>query len=442
MLRFMLPLVLGNVIQQFYSMADAFVVGRGIGVEALAAVGAIHGINFILMGMVLGFTQGISIVTAKYFGADDVKGVRKSFATCMVVVFIFSLVATAGSIALLPLLLEWLRTPAEVAHDAYAYMLVILLGIPATAAANLFSNIMRATGNSKSPFLFLMISSLLNVVLDVVAVFGFGFGVVAVALTTVLAQALSALLCWRHIREKIPVLRIGKEDWNLRGFDVKKHISMGGSLGVQSTIIGLGQLAVSFALNGMGSAAIAATTAAQKIDGIGIMPLSSLGITICTFVSQNYGAGKMDRIWVGIKKALVLAAAYGIPMGVMTVFFGDDLAAFFVGNDPAIVPLAHTYLIVNGLPYIIIGLMFIFRSAVQGLGYGLAATFSGVVELVMRVIAAAFLSQRFGYAGLAAANPLAWLGSAILMAVMFCIIMKKWESQRENQREEPLNENN
>lgn len=424
-LYFSVPLLIGNLFQQFYNMADAFIVGRTLGSNALAAVGCTGGLSFLILGFATGATSGMSIVTAQRFGAQDEEGVKRSFAvSCLISIILTVLLTVVGVLATRPLL-TLLRTPAEIYEDAYRYFIFIVGGTVAAMLFNLMSNVMRAVGDSLSPLIFLIIACVLNIMLDYAFILGIGMGTEGAGIATVVAQLLSGILCILYIKWKVPVLRIGVRHFKCTAEDWKLHFRLGLPMGFQSSIIALGTIVIQFALNTLGTTEIAAYTAALKLDNLGVLPLMSFGIAMATYVGQNHGANKPHRIRQGIFQCSMISIAFAILIGIIDVCFGDSLSALFLaGNDMAIA-LSHEFLIINGVCYPILALLFVFRYSLQGLGHSFVPTVAGIAELVMRSICAIALTSVIGYTGTCIANPLAWIGSLTPLSLALIPILRK-----------------
>jgi putative MATE family efflux protein len=422
---FTIPLLIGNLFQQFYNMADTFIVGRTIGVHALAAVGSTGSFVFLILGFVMGFTSGLSILTAQRFGADDEKGVRKSVAVSIVLSLAMAALMTLISVFTARPLLVLMRTPPEILEAAWLYVVIIFGGIGITVVFNLLSNIMRAVGDSRTPLVFLVVACVINIILDYTFILIFGMGVEGAAIATIIAQALAGALCIPIIIKRIPILRVTRQDWKISMHDVTAHLRIALPMAFQMSIIAIGTLVLQSALNGLGTISVAAFTAAMKIDSFATMPLGSFGVAMATYVAQNYGAGKYERIKIGIQRSAILSVSFSIVMGILYVFAGQYPAALFVGASPEAVSLAHTCLIINGSCYSILALLFIFRFSLQGLGNSLFPSIAGIMELVMRSFAALFLTGMLGFTGVCLAGPLAWLGSCIPLTIALFFIMRK-----------------
>lgn len=424
-LYFSIPLLIGNLFQQFYNMADTFIVGRTLGSNALAAVGCTGGLTFLLQGFATGTTAGMSIVTAQRFGAQDEEGVKRSFAvSCLISILVTIVLTIFGLLATGPLL-RILRTPAEIFDDAYRYFIFIVGGLASCMLFNLMSNAMRAVGDSISPLVFLVIACVLNIILDWTFILHLGMGVEGAAVATLVAQFLSGFLCIFYIKWKVPVLQIGMKHFKCTAEDWRLHFKLGLPMGFQSSIIALGTIVVQFALNTLGTTEIAAYTAASKLDNLGILPLMSFGIAMATYVGQNHGANKPHRIRQGIFQCSLMSIAFAIFIGIIDVCFGDNLSALFLTGDAVAIKLSHEFLIVNGVCYSLLALLFVFRYSLQGLGYSFVPTVAGIAELVMRSICAIALTSVIGYAGTCIANPLAWIGSLTPLSIALIPILKR-----------------
>ncbi|MDR1215666.1 MAG: MATE family efflux transporter [Treponema sp.] len=424
---FTVPLLIGNLFQQFYNMADAFIVGRTIGIEALAAVGCTGSINFLIMGFMMGFTQGLSIITSQRFGAGDGQGVKRSFAISIVLGLCITSILMLVSILSARSLLTLLNTPEEILPDAYAYIIVIYWGFPAALLFNICSSMMRAVGDSITPLIALIVACIINIILDYTFILIFKTGVEGAAYATVIAQVIAGLLCMLYIVKKFPSLRISKEDWKVSGREIWGHIKIALPMGFQMSIIAIGAVAVTFALNNLQSTiAVAAFAASQKIDMLASMPLASFGSAMTTYSAQNFGARRIDRIKKGVVQCFAISGSFSLLMGVLYFFAGNHLSALFLGvGQTEAVALSHLYLKINGSLYIMLSWLFIARQSLQGLGNSIVPTIAGVMELFMRTFAAIFLSKIFGFTGICFASPLAWLGACIPLTIAVILALKK-----------------
>ncbi|WP_127795002.1 MATE family efflux transporter [Agromyces sp. LHK192] len=415
-LLFSVPLLIGNVVQQLYQFADALVVGRHLGVDSLAAVGATGSLLFLLLGFAWGVTSGFAIPTAQAFGAGDHAAVRRSVATGTLLTGAISLVLTVGAPLIAEPALRLLQTPPELLAEATVYTQISFLGAAAMMGFNFLSAIIRAIGDSRTPLVYLTVACVLNVVLVVLMVGPLGWGVAGAAASTVIAQAISVVLCLVHVRRRLPVLHVRRADWRISRGDIVEHLRLGLPMGFQASIIAIGTLAVQVALNSLGADAVAAYTTASRVDGLAVALLQSLGLAASMYAAQNIGAGRPDRVRRGVVEATWMALAASLVLGVVLVLFGTFLVRLFVGEgSDEVVRMAALMLFINGASYSALGVLFVLRGTLQGLGHTLVPTVTGIIELVMRVGAAVVLGALVGYVGVVWSNPLAWLGAAAML---------------------------
>ncbi|SMG07647.1 MATE family efflux transporter [Paenibacillus aquistagni] len=423
---FTIPLLIGNLFQQLYSMADTLIVGRTIGVGALAAVGATGSITFLIIGFAQGLTVGFSIVTAQRFGAGDERGVRQSVAVSALLSLIITIILTTLSVLYARSILEWMQTPPEIIDQAYQYINIIYWGIAASVLFNLLSNIIRALGDSRTPLLFLIIACVLNIILDLLFILGFSMGVEGAAWATVISQLVSGILCLCYMIKKLPIVRLTRAEWKADKQAWIEHMRLGLPMGFQSSIIAIGAIILQAALNSLGAMSVAAYTASQKIDMVATMPMASFGMTMATYAAQNYGARKFERIRQGVKQCCIMSVSFSVVVGLIIILAGHKLVEIFVGpGHPEVIELAQTYLVINSVMYFVLAFLFIFRFTLQGLGQSFVPTFAGVMELVMRIFAAIILADYLGFAGVCLANPLAWLGACIPLTIAYVMSVKK-----------------
>lgn len=415
-LAFSVPLLIGNVVQQLYQVVDTIVVGRELGVNSLAAVGATGSLLFLLLGFAWGMTSGFAIPTAQAFGAKDYAAVRRSVAAGTILSAIASVLITVGGPLAAEPILVLMRTPPELLAEATLFTQVSFLGAGATMFFNYLSAVIRAIGDSKTPLVFLSIACGLNVVLVIVLVGPVQWGVAGAALATVVAQAVSVVLCLVFMIKRMPVLHVRREDWRVSRAELAEHLRLGLPMGFQASIIAIGTLVVQVALNVLGTNAIAAYTAATRVDSLATALLASLGLAVSMYVAQNFGGRRPDRIRSGVKQAIWMSLIAAVALGVILIAFGTYLVRLFVGDgSDEVVELAHLMLVINGLTYSLLAVLFVVRGALQGLGQAMIPTITGVVELFMRVGAAVVLGAVLGFAGVALSNPLAWIGAVVIL---------------------------
>ena len=407
-------------------MADTMIVGRTIGVEALAAVGATGSISFLIIGFSQGLTSGFAVITAQRFGAGDMDGVRKSVTSGILLGAGITVILTAVSVPLARPVLELMQTPEDILDDAHAYIAVIFAGIGASVMFNLLSNIIRALGDSRTPLLFLAAACVLNIGLDFVLILWCSMGVAGAAVATVFSQLVSGGLCLLYMFRRFPVLRLQRRDWIPERRMLLNESRVGLPMGFQMSIIAIGAMILQIALNRLGSTAIAGFIAAQKIDQLANQPMMSFGITMATYAAQNYGAGNMRRIRAGVRRCILMSVGFSIVCGGALILAAKPMAGLFVGADqPEVLDYVQTYLLLNASLYFLLALLFIFRYTLQGLGKSLFPTIAGVAELLMRTLAALVLANIWGYAGVCLSNPIAWFGALIPLTTAYVLTIRR-----------------
>lgn len=437
-LWFTLPLLIGNIFQQLYNLADTLIVGRTLGVQALAAVGATGPIAFLVLGFVMGMTSGQTVITAQRFGAQDIKGVRRSFTANIILSVVITVILTIVSTTTTIQMLEIMNTPQDIISDAYSYIFIMYLGIGTIVFYNIFSNTIRALGDSKTPLVFLIIASIINIILDLIFILKLHMGVSGAAWATVISQGVSAILCLIYMFIKFPILRVKKEDWKIDPHFTWEHLRLGFPMGFQLSILTIGIIAVQIVLNSFGSTTIAAFTAAAKVDQVAVQALLSLGVTMATYTAQNYGAGKINRIRTGAKKATLICLIFSILCALSIILFGKKLVALFIeGYHPEVLEQAQIYLNIIVVFYFGLGILVLYRSILQGMGNAGIPLLSGTTELVMRTAAAFILGHYFGYIGVCFATPCAWVSAAILLTIGYAKTIKK-EVLRCEKHQNPL----
>ena len=415
-LHFLFPMFVGNVFQQMYNMADMIIVGRHVGAGALAAVGSTGTLMFLVLGFALGITAGFGILTSQRFGAKDEAGVRRSVANGTLLALLLSLAMTLLSTAAVPWLLDLLNTPADIMEDARTYITIIFQGLFTNVFYNMASVFLRSVGNSKAPLFFLVFSACLNVGLDLLCIIQFRMGVAGAALATVVSQGISVLLCILYIVQKVPVLVPWREDWKLYAHETREQLRMGVPMALQFSITASGIMIAQAAINLFGSTAAAAYTAASKVSMLLTQGCLSMGQTMATYAGQNFGKGDLGRIREGVKRGLRMMALYSLLAAVVLHYLLPFLTGFFFSGDvdaAALLPWARTYGDIAMWFYLPLSMIFIYRNAMQGVGYALAPTLCGVIELAARGLTALVGMKTHSYAISAACDPMAWLAAGI-----------------------------
>lgn len=425
-LGFSVPLLFGFLFQQFYSVVDTVIVGRFLGVNALAGVGSTGSINFLIIGFCMGVCNGFAIPLAHKFGAKDYPGLRQYVANSMWLAILFAAVMTAVTCILCRPMLVLMKTPEDIFADAYIYILIIFIGIPATYLYNMLSGIIRAMGDSRTPLVFLTLSSLLNIVLDLLCIIVFKMGVAGAAVATVVSQGASGILCLFYMMKKFPVLKMEREEWRLNLSHMRVLCGMGIPMGLQYSITAIGSVILQTAVNTLGAGAVAAVTAASKVSIFFSCPFDAMGSTMATYCGQNIGAKKLERISEGFKACSVLGIAYSIVAFLILFAFGDKLAGLFVSTaDAGLLEQARMFLIVTSAFYILLAFVNIVRFMIQGMGFGAFAILAGVCEMAARAIAGLLLVPAFGFIGVCLASPLAWLFADAFLFPAYVHVKKK-----------------
>ena len=425
LLEFTLPVFIGNVFQQFYNMVDAVVVGKFVGTKALAAVGSTGTISFLIIGFLLGITAGFTVLTAQKYGAGKMDEMRQTVGNALLLTVIVSIVMTVVSMAGMHSLLKLMNTPEDIFRDAYGYIMIICGGILAQALYNILASILRALGNSKVPLYFLILSALLNVVLDLVFIIVFKLGAPGAAWATVIAQGTSGILCIVYIMKCIPELRLTRDDWKLRWNLAAKQIGIGIPMGLQYSITAIGTMMVQTALNMLGSYAVAAFTAGSKIEQIFTQAYVAQGTASATYNAQNIGAGRLDRVKKGFHASHMIGIGYSIVVGAILFIFGKYFAYLFISdNISEVLPMVDTYVKCVAVFFIPLYFVNVLRNGIQGMGYGLLPMMAGVAELAGRGITALVAAQHSSYIGTCLASPVAWIFASCLLGFMYIFVMR------------------
>lgn len=428
LLKFMVPLVVGNMFQQLYNMADTIIVGRFVGAGALAAVGSTGTIMFLLNGFSQGITSGFSILTSQRYGAGDQKGVRRSVANGIFLSAISSVLLSGAALALMRPLLRLMNTPEDIFAEAYMYIAIISAGLLTSVFYNLFSGYLRAVGNSRLPLVFLALSSGLNVALDLLFIICFHMGTAGAAWATVAAQAVSAVFCGGYIFMKVPVLTPGTGMWKMNHSDTKNQLSIGIPMALQFAITASGGMVMQSAVNMFGSGAVAAYTAAGKLESLVEQGMVAGGQAVATYGGQNFGKGDFVRIRAGVRAALLVEAAYGIVAAVfMCAVLEPALGLFFSGDVDmaAMLPWARTYTKICTAFFVPLGTIFVFRNIMQGCGYGLLPMLGGIVEMLVRLVTALAAMRLGNFAAVCFCHPMAWTAAAVFLGGAYLGVMRK-----------------
>lgn len=425
-LNFTIPIFIGNIFQQLYSMVDTVIVGKFVGNEALAAVGACGTLMFLILGFLLGLTAGFTVITAQHYGAGNMEAVRKSVASASVLSAVVSVLITVLSMAMMKHVLNWMNTPSDMYKEAYGYIMVICGGIAAQVLYNLLAGILRAVGDSKRPLYFLILAAFLNIFLDLLFIIVFQMGAAGAAYATVISQGVSGVLCLAYIIKKMPELHPHREDWKMDKSLAKWQLKIGIPMALQFSITAVGTIVVQSALNVLGSVAVAGFAAASKIEQIVTQAYVAIGTTMATYCAQNTGAKKLTRVKAGFCSATWIGIVYAAITGAVIIFAGKYMTVLFVSeNVNEITAYVDIYLKCVGLSFIPLVFVNVFRNGIQGMGFGLLPMLAGVAELIGRSGAALTASHFGSYAGICLASPAAWLLAGALLVSMYFFIMKR-----------------
>jgi len=430
LLLFSLPLLFGNLLQQTYNMMDAAIVGRYLGTDALAAVGASSSVQFLVMGFCIGSCCGFGIPIAQRFGAEDRKGMHEYIFQGILIAAVISVVLTSACYLLCPQILRLLSTPDDIYENAYAYLSILFLGIPFNILYNYQASILRAVGDSKTPFFFLAFSTFTNILLDLFCIVVLKWGCAGAAIATITAQALSGALCFVYIVKKFPILHPARAERKVEAHKIGILLGMGLPMGLQYSITAIGSMVMQSANNGLGSVYVSGFTAGARIKQFAMCPFDAVGTAVSTFCGQNLGAGKFDRIRQGIGQGGAIGTGYGFAVGLLLIFFGRTFSLLFIpASASAVLDASARYLRCMGYFFWALGILNVFRMATQGIGYSMAAIFGGVVEMIARTTVSMVFVPIYGYAAICYADQCAWV-SACLYIVPTCLICMKKARKR------------
>ena len=430
MLSFMFPLLFGMLFQQFYSMVDTVVVGKFLGLDALAGVGSTGSICFLVLGLCNGICAGFAIPVAQKFGQQNFESLRRFVGNMIWLSAVIALLVTLVTTGLCRQLLIWMHTPEETFDYAQTYIFIIFLGIPATMLYNLLAGIIRSLGDSKTPLFFLILSSLLNVALDVLFIVMFRMGVAGAGWATLLSQLISGLLCLYYMSKRFPVLHLTREDLKLRPVFVRHLLSMGLPMGLQYSITAIGSILLQSAVNGLGASYMAAVAAGNKVIGPCACPFDAMGSTAATFAGQNYGAGKPERIHQGLKACTLIGVVYSVVILLVFYFGGSEIIKIFLDTQDqasvdVVMPLSRQFLITNVGFYILLLLVNLLRFTIQGLGFSELAVVAGVLEMIARGVFGLCLVPWLGFRAVCFASPAAWIMADVFLFPAYYRCMKK-----------------
>lgn len=424
--NFTLPLLLGNMLQQTYSLIDAAIVGKFLGINALASVGASTSVVFLILGFCNGCCGGFGIPVAQKFGARDYVSMRRLVSVSLKLAGMMSVGIALITCLLCAFILRTMQTPENIFQDAYWYLLITFIGVPCTFFYNLLSSIIRALGDSKTPFWFLLFSTILNVLLDLLCILVFHWGVAGAAIATVFSQGVSAVLCYFYMYRKFEILRMQPADKRFRPELARQLIFVGIPMGLQFSITAIGSIMLQSANNALGTACVAAFTAAMRIKMFFLCMLESLGIAMATFCGQNYGAGKPERIWTGVKAASLMMIVYVAAVAIILWGFSEKFVLLFVDpSETEIIADAALFLHISVSFFPVLGLLCILRYSIQGAGYTKLAMFSGISEMIARILVSVVAVPLWGFWAVCFGDPTAWVFADAFLIPAFIYVYRR-----------------
>lgn len=427
---FMIPVLISNIINQIYSLMDSIVIGQFLGAGALAAVGTTGPIVFLVIGFAQGISTGLGLKVTQNIGDGDIKKIKRSIATSILISLVLSVVLTAIGMITAPYLLKSMNVPSHIFNDSYAYIMVVYAGIVSSVFSTLLVAILQGFGNSRVPLLIVVVTSIANVILDLVLIGVFKMPIFVSGLTNVAAQSLAAILCFVYFSKVYKEYHLEKADFNINSKDVKTHLFMGLPMAFQFSITAIGVMIVQSLLNLLGESAISGFSIGYKIEQLVTQPMIALGIAASTFSAQNFGAKQYHRIKRGIHISLLISMATTlIAVLCSTLLSGPLIHLFLAEPSNEITQYAKDYLKTISWFYLALNLLFIFRSSLQAIGEQIVPTLGGMMELLGRVVSAFVLVPSIGYLGLAIASPIAWMFAIIILIPRFYIYVNNRKNE-------------
>lgn len=420
LLSFAVPLLLGNIFQLFYNLADTRIVGETLGETAIAALGATSSVNTVIVGFLNGLTNGFALLTARFFGARDEKRLRQSVAATLILGFATAAVLTLASLVFLDPLLKALNTPADIFAQAKAYIRVILAGMAISMCYNICAAVLRAVGDTVTPLIILIVSTVINIGLDLLFILSFGMGVEGAAYATLIAQLISSVLCVIYIFRRHTELVPHAEHFHFGARLAGDMYASGLSMGLMISLVGIGTVIMQGAINIFGTDIIVSHTASRKISEMFMLPISVFGAAAATFSGQNYGAGDLKRVRSGVYYATLITWVWSAVV-ILICFTSTPLLVKLVTGitDPEIVSVSRRYMMINTPFYFVLGIVIVFRNALQGVGDKITPIASSILELAGKFAVAMVLAPRLGYFGIMISEPLVWIGMAVILGIGF-----------------------
>lgn len=434
-LEFWLPVFLGTVFQQLYNMVDTMIVGKYLGLNQLAGVGITGSLSFLVLGFCIGICSGFAIPVAQSFGAKDMDGLRKYVTNSVWYCGVVSVVITTLTVVFCRQMLVWMNTPGEAFRYAYMYIVIIFAGIPFSVLYNMVSGIFRALGDSKSPVVFLIISSVLNIGLDLLFIPVFKMDVEGAALATIIAQGVSGFASLIYLIKKYDILKMQKEDWKPRLSYIKTLTIIGLPMGLQYSITAVGSIVLQTAVNSFGEIAVAGVAAASRVYSLISCPLEAMGNTMATFAGQNMGAKRLDRISKGLYQATLACIALSVVTLGVVVLFGNELSMLFIKKEEVeALAYAYQYILISTIGFPLLTFVLTVRFTIQGMGFSAFAMTAGALEMVARCFAALVLPAQFGFTSVCLANLFAWIAADAFLIPAFFFCRRKLEGKQKRRK--------
>lgn len=429
-IMFAIPLLIGNLFQQLYSISDIIIVGHLLGIKALAAVGATAPVFFVFLLIAFGFTNGLTVIAAQRFGAKDYKALKSSVVHSFIASMGLSIFIAVCLMVFLRPLLKIMNIPAEIMEEAHRFMFILSAGMIMIVFFNLLSGLIRAVGDSKSPLYFLIFTTTINILLNLFFICILKMGVAGSATGTVIAISISVVACLIYIKRKYSILTPDLKTWKYNPKFMKEHLNIAIPMAIQFAVLSLGLLIMQSVCNSFGPEVIAAFTAAMRFEQFATQPLLALGIAMATYTAQNWGAAKLHRIRQGVRTSAIISLIFSIIIAICVRFNGKQIIGLFMEeNNTAIINIGQEYLNISTLFYFFLGMIFVFRNSLQGIGKAGIPLIAGFVELIMRSIAAIWLAGKVGYSGLYYAGPIAWLGAALVVTIGYWLSIRNFKNK-------------
>ncbi|WP_037571665.1 MATE family efflux transporter [Spirochaeta cellobiosiphila] len=434
-LNFALPVLLGYLFQQFYNLVDTIIVGKGIGVGALAAVGSTGSVNFLIIGFCVGISTGVSIPVAQCFGAGDYSKMRQYIYNSVILMASVAVVFTIITVIFCKQLLIIMLTPYDIIDQASKYISIIFMGIPFILLFNLVASILRAVGDNKTPLVFLVVASIINIFLDLLLILVFQWGVAGAAIATIVSQGISGIACLVYMLKKFPILIPEHRDRQLDKSLLLNLTNSGLPMGLQYSVTAIGSVLLQVSINTLGSEIVAAVTAASKINIFFCAPFDALGTTMATFAGQNVGAKKWKRLKKGLRESLQIGFVYSIGAFVFMILFGKHLGTLFVDSSQiTILNEIYIFLIFQSAFFCLLAIVNIVRFMIQGMGFGTFSIFSGVFEMIARAVMGLYIVPIFGFSAVCIASPMAWLLADLFLIPAFYFCLRRLLSSHKKAR--------